>query len=703
MSSAIVTAHPRPSLGKILAWFVLPLFFVIGFPLAYVSASHNPIPSEMPITIVGPSAVTTPIASSLEKGDKFAVAVSDQASDAKTSVTSRASVGSVLIDITVAADGTRMTRVTTYTASGEGRATTSAIQAVGDNIASQVGETNKVVDLAPLAKQDPLGSDLLYLLIFSSIGGYLVIITITELWGRSPRVRLIGAAVTAVVTPPLVFFLSSLIVGTYGADGGTVVKLLLVDALYVFTCALAAILAEQLIGPAITMGVILLVVFLNFPSSGGTTPASLLPPFWQGIHDFWFGAGALETFRSLIYFGGAGASRWILQLGTWTFVLLVVIAVIELGRSVSTLRHEVRHLQGIDTAPIATTGAPRDLKPSTRLAGVIALPVFFIVSFVFAYLTALHAPAPNDMAVVIAGPQQVTSQLVSGVKAQADGAFHLRTTTEASKAEKAVKDRTAEGAIAVQGTDVTIYVANGGGRLAATTVQSLGAQIAESLGGTTTVVDVAPVSDQDPTGTGLFYLIIASTVGGYLTINALFQTFPRARLRSQFGLVAAASVIVPSIVIGVESLFVGVYGATAGQAWAIWGIDVLYVFTVTMLATLLTRALSTASTFGVTIFLLALNFPSTGGAVSVGLLPGFWQFIHGFWFGAAALEAVRGTVYFDGAQVGAHLLVLGIWAAAATLAVLVIRLLQLRKRLPEQTGDERELVLPGTEAAAASL
>ncbi|GAA0431147.1 hypothetical protein [Leifsonia naganoensis] len=704
MSSEPRPPHSRPSLGKIIAWFALPLFFIIGFPLAYVSASHDPTPHDMPITIVGPSAVTTPIANSLSKGDEFSVAVSGQAADARGSVTSRASVGSVLIDIEMAADGTQTTTVTTYTASGAGRATTSVVQAVGDKIASQFDVANTVVDVAPLAKQDPLGSNLLYLLIFSSIGGYLVIITISELWGRSLRARLTGAAVAAVVTPPLVFFLSSIVVGTYGADAGTIAKLLLIDALYVFTCALAAILAEQLVGPAITMGVILLVVFLNFPSSGGTTAASLLPPFWQDVHSFWFGAGALETFRSLIYFDGAGSARWILQLAAWTFALLVIIAVIELGRSISVLRREVRTMQGVDTKAIDLAAAPRNLKPSTRIAGVIALPLFFIVSFVFAYLTALHSPTPNNMSVVIAGPQTVTTQVVDGVEAKADGAFHLTTTTNASTVKSAVADRQVEGAIAVEGRDVTVYIANGGGRLAASTVQSLGSQVAESLGGTVTVVDVAPVSDEDPTGTGLFYLIIASTVGGYLAINALFQTFPRARLRYQLAIVGVSAVVIPSVVIGVQSLFVGVFGASAGQAWAMWGIDVLYVFTVAMLATLLTRALRTASTFGVTIFLLALNFPSAGGAVSAGLLPSFWQFIHSFWFGAAALEAMRGVLYFNGAQVGQHLLVLGIWAVASTAAVLLLRLLQLRKKIPaEPTGDEIELVLPGTEAAAASL
>lgn len=708
--SSTPTAAPsaRPRLGRILAWFVLPLFFIVGFPLAYVSALHNPTPHNFPIAVVGPESVTAPIAKSLDKGDDFTITQSAASADARSSVENRDVVGSILISVdSSSADAQQQAKmtVTTYIASGEGRGAASTVQTVGQNVATQLGVTTKVVDVAPLAAKDPLGTNLFYLLIFSSIGGYLVIITISEVWGKSGRARLIGAAITAVVTPPVVFALSSIVVGGYGADAGTIAKLLAVDALYVFTAALASIIAEQLIGPAITMGVILVVVLLNFPSSGGGSPASMLPPFWQGIHDFWFGAGAFESFRSIIYFDGAGAMRWVLQLAAWAFGLLVIIGGIELGRAIRALRHDVRHLAGGGVHEAAHPAAvSRGLPVKTRIVAVIALPAFFITSFVFAYLTALHAPNPNDMHVVVAGDQQVTSQIVAGVKDRADGAFDLTTTTSTTQARSAVEDRSATGAVVIDGTKVTTYVAGGGGRLAASAVESLAGQIATQLDGAVTTVDVAPAYSKDATGTGLFYLLIICTVGGYLTINALWQTFPRARLRVQLALAAGAAIIVPSIVIPLEGLFVGVYGATAGSAWALWGIAALYTFTVGMLATLLTRLLKTASTFGVTVFLLALNFPSSGGAVPASMLPGFWQWVHSFWFGSAGLEAMRGVIYFDGAQVGSHLLTLGIWAAGATAAVLLVRLLQLRKHLPkEPTGDERELVLPGAEAAAASL
>lgn len=50
----------------------------------------------------------------------------------------------------------------------------------------------------------------------------------------------------------------------------------------------------------------------------------MLPTFWQGVHNSWFGAGGYEAMRSIIYFDGANAGRWILQLGIWAVAAVVL-------------------------------------------------------------------------------------------------------------------------------------------------------------------------------------------------------------------------------------------------------------------------------------------------------------------------------------------------------------------------------------------
>ncbi|MGW4728136.1 hypothetical protein ACWEQC_02845 [Streptomyces shenzhenensis] len=131
----------------------------------------------------------------------------------------------------------------------------------------------------------------------------------------------------SVIGPVIAFAIASYFLGTYGLGLGGMAQVLGVAAAYTFLCGTIGILSQQLLGANAMMLVMALVVFLNFPSAGGAVPASMLPDFWQFIHSFWFGSGTLETLRSIVYFEGHGAVRWLLQLGIWVFLAAAFSAV----------------------------------------------------------------------------------------------------------------------------------------------------------------------------------------------------------------------------------------------------------------------------------------------------------------------------------------------------------------------------------------
>lgn len=338
---------------RIATAFLLPLFFVIFFPIAYVSAIHAPSPHHMDVAVVGPTQVVSKIATGLEKSGDFRVTQTDETSQARKLVHDRKVAGSILITVQPAtssgsaaassgsaADATTFT-VQTYVASGGGRSAASVIESVSGNVAKQLGTTAKTTDVAPLVAADELGTNLFYLLIYTSIGAYLSIIVLTQVLPQARlRVRYLVATIAGVVAPLFVFGLSAIFVGDYNASFGTIAALIGVDVIYAFTVAALAIFVQQFLGTAATFGVMAFIVFLNFPSAGGAVPEGLLPPFWQFIHSFYFGAGALESFRSLIYFGGSGLGRWLVQLAIWPMALIV------LTNLVNSIKKE-RRLKGV--------------------------------------------------------------------------------------------------------------------------------------------------------------------------------------------------------------------------------------------------------------------------------------------------------------------------------------------------------------------
>lgn len=317
--------------------------------------------------------MVAPIAEGLDSTAEFSAERTDVVAEARSGVEERRYDGSIEISPVAAADPSAPPAftVTTYVAGAEGRSVAGAVQGAAAQVAAQLGTTATVVDVAPLAAADSLGTGLFYLLTYTSLGAYLVIIVLMQVMPGAPlRLRYTAISIAAVVAPLIVFGLSSIFLGDYGASFGSIAGLLGVNALYVFTVGCAAILIEQLLGKAATFGIMAFVVFINFPSAGGAGPAAMLPGFWQGVHEVYFGAGAMEAFRSIVYFGGNGAGRWVLQLLAWTLGLMLVTFVVHLGKTVRRQRAELADL-ATDSAPPAEAWRAPEQPRHARIETVV--------------------------------------------------------------------------------------------------------------------------------------------------------------------------------------------------------------------------------------------------------------------------------------------------------------------------------------------
>lgn len=324
-----------------MASLAVPLLFVVAFPLAFVSAFHAPAPNDVAITVVGPNAVVGDLVTSLDESDEFRVVQSDVASRAEHDVKARNSIGALLVNMQE--DPSQgPASLTAYVGSGNGPSTTAIVRATGEKVASQLGVPLTVKDVAPLAAEDPMGSNLFYLFIYSTVGAFMLVIVLAETAPKTKASRMFAVVgIGSALIPLFVFGLSSVFVGDYGASFGAIAALLAVDTLYVFTIGSIAILMHEFLGGSLLIGVLLLAIFLNVPGSGGPVPYALLPDFWQWVHSVSFGAGAMESFRTLVYFGGHGVTRWILQLVSWTVAVPAAVALVALAKSNARMRGEL--------------------------------------------------------------------------------------------------------------------------------------------------------------------------------------------------------------------------------------------------------------------------------------------------------------------------------------------------------------------------
>ncbi|UFS58193.1 hypothetical protein [Subtercola endophyticus] len=307
---------------RLIAVISMPLFFLVAFSLCYVSATHAPSPHDMGLTIAGPAAVTEQLTDAVndKAAGAFDITQTTDAAAARESVANRDSVGAVIIDGAT---------VTVVVASAGSRLAAQVVESVATPIATQLGATVTVDDVAPLPADDPSGTVLFFYLIICTIGAFLSITVISQAIRKgSLRSKLFTAVGAGIVVPVLGFAMISLFVD-FGVTFGTAAGVIGVGMIYTFTVALLATLFTLLLGQAAVLAEILFLVALNFPSAGGSVPMSMLPPFWQVVHNTWVGAGGLEAMRSILYFDGAQAGRWILQLLIWLVVVIVLIAVVS--------------------------------------------------------------------------------------------------------------------------------------------------------------------------------------------------------------------------------------------------------------------------------------------------------------------------------------------------------------------------------------
>ncbi|KAA9161143.1 hypothetical protein FPZ12_015440 [Amycolatopsis acidicola] len=293
-------------------------------------------------------------------------------------------------------------------------------------------------------------------------------------------------------------------------------------------------------------------------------------------------------------------------------------------------------------------------KPSTvrTLAETLWFPLFFACGFLVCYLLAFHSPTPHHVEVAVSDPAAAT-QLQTALDKASPGSFTIEPVASGDAAQQAVLDRdTTAGYDAATGT---LYVAKADGYMLETVLNQTFTPIAAQSGHTLHAVDLAPTASGDSMGTGMFYLVLAWTIPSYVVVMMLLRAVTlsrRAKVLTLLGWGAALSVI----------------GFIGGVAMHVIPANPLAI----PLAFLLSIGISLTS-FGLVPFakqffpgvamglFVLLSMPSSGGAIPIQMVPGFFRALHPFMPMGNLLEALRGIFYFNGVGVLRPILVLCAW------------------------------------------
>jgi hypothetical protein len=314
----------RRQLRLALAALALPAFFVIGFALCYTSAFQSPAPHGVQVVVAGSAAQTAPLRDGLAQavGPAFDVQAAPTVAAAASQVRDQDLYGAYVPP--ARPGGT----ATVIVAAASGNSVTAAVESLFRAVAAKQGASLVVRDVRPLPAGDTSGISLFLFMVACTLGGFLTV-TATGLAAPAlrPRYRWPLFLVAAIATPVLAYLLVGQGLGAIGGPAGAVFALFGAGALYVLTVMVIARGLQLVLGAIGTLFAGLAAfVLLNFPSSGDSFQAPMMPTFWHVLNRFWIGASASDAFRGIVYFGGLGVGTGVLKLLGWLAVGVVLLA-----------------------------------------------------------------------------------------------------------------------------------------------------------------------------------------------------------------------------------------------------------------------------------------------------------------------------------------------------------------------------------------
>jgi hypothetical protein len=182
-----------------------------------------------------------------------------------------------------------------------------------------VDPTVRVVDTHPLAKTDPNGLDIFYLMLVATIIGFLTVFQTRANAGALPLGRWVGFVVVFAVAASLVLTLVEAVLHRLQIPFLEVWGIL---ALHILAVASFASAMSVTIGPWAIVPTWLLFVVLGNSSSGGTVSPALQPAAFAFVSQ-WLPSGATVTsLRDAIYFPHDQQARPIVVAALFTAMLV---------------------------------------------------------------------------------------------------------------------------------------------------------------------------------------------------------------------------------------------------------------------------------------------------------------------------------------------------------------------------------------------
>jgi hypothetical protein len=157
---------------------------------------------------------------------------------------------------------------------------------------------------------------------------------------------------------------------------------------------------------------------------------------------------------------------------------------------------------------------------------------------------------------------------VAALEVQTDGALRFHPYPSVAAAKRAISEQQIYAALLLTPPGARLLIASAAGTSVARLLEQAVTKIAQSPIEPLQVVDMYPLPSTDPQGLVSFYVTLAATILGFVTMFQLRGNAPALSLRAWLGCIVAVAVIEGLLLALVSDPLIGALGAPFPELWA---------------------------------------------------------------------------------------------------------------------------------------
>ena len=312
--------------------------------------------------------------------------------------------------------------------------------------------------------------------------------------------------------------------------------------------------------------------------------------------------------------------------------------------------------------------------PVQRATVIAALAITVGCLFVTSYSLALGDPVPRHIDAALVGSPAGEAHTINAVEGVARHSLVFRRYASASTALAAIDQQKIYAALDLTSARPTLYVASAAGTSVARVLEGIYA-----VDPAIRVIDAHPVASNDPNGLDIFYLMLVTTIIGFITVFQVRALAGNLELRHHVSFVLGLSVAAALVLTLVDGPLLH---RPAGLYPEEWGILALHLLAVASFSSLMAVLIGRWAMLPTWLLFVILGNASSGGSVSPPLLPQPFAFLSQWLPSGATVTALRNAIYFRDYQHARPFVVLGVWA----IGLFAVWVLLARRRVATQAA-----------------